>query len=1207
MDPTRNFALGVPSFAFADLFDAHGLARLQATFLGEMQREAPALAAAYARAADEKVAPAAFSELLIDVAARLEPFLARLFGIEAEVAALRTRHQRERALTDFAGLFVAGRVRRRKPGAAGEPMAAPLRARLEAAYGRDVAESDAEGRGARGALGLLALWQRVDRRPAPSEAELAEAASELSAVLGEAVAAEQVREHVQRLLADLEAWHALRLETVDWVGYRRRRSVDPTHQALLRLEASGEATGDGGDEGPWPYEGHALRGPTSELRRRDGFALTDQRKSSREVHREVHDCMLCHPRQKDSCRDGLKDRTGAAKITPLGNALTGCPLDERISEAHVLFGRGLIVAALAMVTRDNPMCPGTGHRICNDCMKACIFQKQEPIDVPEAETHILTEVLQLPFGFELWSLLARFNPLRVEQPVPRPYQGRNALVVGLGPAGYTLAHYLLNEGFGVVALEGLKLEPLADALCGRDAWPPAAVRDAKSLYEPLDERVAGGFGGVAEYGITVRWDKNFLKLIHLHLARASTFRAFGGVRFGGTLTLDDAWAYGFDHVALAAGAGRPTLVALKNNLMRGMRAASDFLMGLQQTGAFRRQSLANLQVELPALVIGGGLTAVDTATELAAYYPVQVEKLADRVAALGEGKVMAALDDEERATLRRMLAHAHQLKAERKRGTLNLPALVRQWGGVSVAYRRSLVASPAYRLNHEEVQKALQEGIGFLENVVPLEAVPDAYGHVDGLKVRDASGREHVLPARCVIMAAGTAPNVTYAREYPQSLPLDGRGRFLQAHEVELAPKDAGAGAEQLLPAQGDLSEAFFAGAHAPAKAPGEPLRFVSFLGDNHPAYVGNVVRAMASAKRGHRHIVAPFVAADGAARKQAPVDGFTRFCAPLVDDLVGRVVKVERLTPTIVEVVVRAPAAARKFQPGQFFRLQNFERDARRIADVSLSMEGLALTGAWVDAERGLLGMVALEMGVSSRLIAQLTPGQEVVVMGPTGAATHIPQGENVLLIGGGLGNAVLFSVAAALRACGNRVLYFAAYRRPSDVYKQEEVEKASDQVVWSVESPAPSLARRPQDRVFVGNVVQALEAYAGGHLGEQAVPLRLVDRVLTIGSDRMMAAVARARQTTLAQALHPQHEAIASINSPMQCMLKEICAQCLQRHIDPVTGEETYVFSCFNQDQALATMDWSHLSARLRQNTLMEKVSGLYLDHVQAPSPAT
>ena len=42
-----------------------------------------------------------------------------------------------------------------------------------------------------------------------------------------------------------------------------------------------------------------------------------------------------------------------------------------------------------------------------------------------------------------------------------------------------------------------------------------------------------GFGGVAEYGITVRWDKNFLTLLHLTLARRRGLTMFGGIRFGG--------------------------------------------------------------------------------------------------------------------------------------------------------------------------------------------------------------------------------------------------------------------------------------------------------------------------------------------------------------------------------------------------------------------------------------------------------------------------------------------------------------------------------------------------------------------------------------------------------------------------------------------------------------------------------------------------
>jgi hypothetical protein len=54
-------------------------------------------------------------------------------------------------------------------------------------------------------------------------------------------------------------------------------------------------------------------------------------------------------------------------------------------------------------------------------------------------------------------------------------------------------------------------------------------------------------------------------------------------------------------------------------------------------------------------------------------------------------------------------------------------------------------------------------------------------------------------------------------------------------------------------------------------------------------------------------------------------------------------------------------------------------------------------------------------------------------------------------------------------------------------------------------------------------------------------------------------------------------EHVAVGSINSPMQCMMKEGCAQCLRRHIDPVTGKpKGIVFTCFNQDQPLDEVDW-------------------------------
>jgi len=93
-------------------------------------------------------------------------------------------------------------------------------------------------------------------------------------------------------------------------------------------------------------------------------------------------------------------------------------------------------------------------------------------------------------------------------------------------------------------------------------------------------------------------------------------------------------------------------------------------------------------------------------------------------------------------------------------------------------------------------------------------------------------------------------------------------------------------------------------------------------------------------------------------------------------------------------------------------------------------------------------------------------------------------------------------------------------------------------------------------------------------------------------------MAAVARAREGVLKPYLKPGHTAIASINSPMQCMMKEICAQCLQVQTDPATGAETVVFSCFNQDQPLERVDFGALRQRLGQNGLEEKLTRLWID---------
>ena len=162
----------------------------------------------------------------------------------------------------------------------------------------------------------------------------------------------------------------------------------------------------------------ALRLHPSHWRRRDGFALTDPGTDLAGALDQANYCIKCHNQGKDSCSTGLREKTGEFKKSAFGVTLNGCPLDEKISEMHVAKQNGNAIGALAIVTIDNPMAAATGHRICNDCMKSCIFQKQDPVDIPQAETRTLKDVLELPWGFEIYSLLTRWNPLNFARPYP---------------------------------------------------------------------------------------------------------------------------------------------------------------------------------------------------------------------------------------------------------------------------------------------------------------------------------------------------------------------------------------------------------------------------------------------------------------------------------------------------------------------------------------------------------------------------------------------------------------------------------------------------------------------------------------------------------------------------------------------------------------------------------------------------------------------
>ena len=408
-------------FAFDDLYRRDGLSRLDARFAAYLAAVDGDLHTRLmgARAAPDVVAAKDESELLIALAPHLEDFIAELFRIRTEIDALAARHHALAPLYSAKRLFVQRRAAKQYNAAAAAAFEADeLRAALEPLLGGEFSEL-------RFAEHAMRWMEAPDDNAAALDLALRYAAWALHTPQGQ-------REHR------------------DGVLFKLPHKVDPLHLVPVETHVVDGVT--------------MLRLPPAKWRAREGFGLTDQGTDLTGALDHANYCIWCHNQGKDSCSRGLSEKAGGFKTNSFGTILAGCPLDEKISEMHLMKKQGDPIASLALVTIDNPMCAGTGHRICNDCMKGCIFQKQEPVNIPLVETSALTDVLDLPYGFEIYALLSRWNPLNALRPYPLPYNGKNVLVVGLGPAGYTLAHYLLNEGFGVIGFDGLKIEPLDEVL-----------------------------------------------------------------------------------------------------------------------------------------------------------------------------------------------------------------------------------------------------------------------------------------------------------------------------------------------------------------------------------------------------------------------------------------------------------------------------------------------------------------------------------------------------------------------------------------------------------------------------------------------------------------------------------------------------------------------------------------------------------------------
>jgi ferredoxin--NADP+ reductase len=150
----------------------------------------------------------------------------------------------------------------------------------------------------------------------------------------------------------------------------------------------------------------------------------------------------------------------------------------------------------------------------------------------------------------------------------------------------------------------------------------------------------------------------------------------------------------------------------------------------------------------------------------------------------------------------------------------------------------------------------------------------------------------------------------------------------------------------------------------------------------------------------------------------------------------VFKIVHAAFLAPGIKRFVIEAPRIARKQKPGQFVILRIYEEGER----IPLTMENS-------DAEGGTINIVVQSAGKTTHLLNSLETGDSILdVVGPLGKPSEIRKYGTVVVVGGGVGTAMAYPTAAALKRAGNRVLAIVGARNKELVILEKEMRIVSD-----------------------------------------------------------------------------------------------------------------------------------------------------------------
>ena len=148
------------------------------------------------------------------------------------------------------------------------------------------------------------------------------------------------------------------------------------------------------------------------------------------------------------------------------------------------------------------------------------------------------------------------------------------------------------------------------------------------------------------------------------------------------------------------------------------------------------------------------------------------------------------------------------------------------------------------------------------------------------------------------------------------------------------------------------------------------------------------------------------------------------------------KIIHAQFLAPGIKRFVIEAPRIARKQKPGQFVILRIYEEGERIPVTIENS-----------DPERGTINIVVQGAGKTTNLLNTLNTGDSILdVVGPLGKPSEIKNYGTVVVVGGGVGTAMAYPTAAALKREGNRVISIVGARNKELVILEKEMREVSD-----------------------------------------------------------------------------------------------------------------------------------------------------------------